>query len=104
MDSLLCLKEALITSDAFQPFISQFFGEPLMAALPYCNLVIGNESEADAFGTAQGMEDKSPVAVAKKIAAWPQEDSTRPRVCIITQGAGHTVVVCEGKLHGIDDE
>lgn len=34
------------------PFISQFFKEPLMAAMPYIDVLFGNESEAEAFSTA----------------------------------------------------
>ena len=34
------------------PFISQFFKDPLMAAMPYVDILFGNESEAEAFSTA----------------------------------------------------
>ncbi|CAN0329063.1 unnamed protein product, partial [Scytosiphon promiscuus] len=36
------------------PFLVQFFGEQMSAALPYCDYVFGNESEAAAFGEKQG--------------------------------------------------
>lgn len=32
------------------PFLVQFFGEQMSAALAYCDYVFGNESEAAAFG------------------------------------------------------
>lgn len=34
------------------PFISQFFKDPLMAAMPYVDLLFGNENEAEAFSKA----------------------------------------------------
>ena len=34
------------------PFLSQFFKDPLMAAMPYVDILFGNESEAEAFATA----------------------------------------------------
>lgn len=36
------------------PFLVQFFGDQMSAALPYCDYVFGNESEAAAFGEKQG--------------------------------------------------
>jgi adenosine kinase len=36
------------------PFISQFFSEPLLGALPFVDIIIGNESEAKAFGEKMG--------------------------------------------------
>ena len=83
----------LLTILGFQPFISQFFTDRLLEALPYCNIVIGNEGEAEAFGKSQNMEDCSPLSVCKKIASWPQKDTSKPRICIITQGANETIVV-----------
>ncbi|ETN77805.1 kinase, PfkB family [Necator americanus] len=56
------------------PFISEFFFEPLKAALPYVDIIFGNEDEAAAF--------------AKK--------SSKPRTVIITQGAD-PVIVAVGK-------
>jgi adenosine kinase len=79
------------------PFISQFFKEPLLAAMPYIDILFGNESEADAFGAAMGYEDKSPKAVATAIAALPKEGDKK-RIAVITQGAGNTIVVVDGAL------
>jgi len=79
------------------PFITQFFSEPLLALLPYVDIIFGNESEAESFGTTMGYEDKSPAAVALKLAALPSQRD-RPRIAIVTQGAQPTFVATEGKL------
>lgn len=60
------------------PFLVQFFGEQMSAALAYCDYVFGNESEAAAFGEKQGWgSDVS--AIALKLAGkidksndWPE--------------------------------
>lgn len=80
------------------PFIAQFFSEPLLAAIPFCDYVFGNESEAEAFAEKMGYEDKSVQNVAQKIAAMDKANSKRTRVCIITQGASKTVVCQDGKV------
>jgi adenosine kinase len=85
------------------PFISDFFMEPLSAALPYCDIVIGNglnplfllepenshciENESAAYAKACNFADHSPEAVAHAIAAIPfASPSKKDRIVIITQG------------------
>ncbi|KIJ54901.1 hypothetical protein M422DRAFT_24784 [Sphaerobolus stellatus SS14] len=76
------------------PFIPQFFKAQLDQLLPYCDIVIGNESEAEAYASAQGLpESKNIAAVAKAIAALPKVNPSKPRIVVITQGAESTVVV-----------
>lgn len=74
------------------PFITQFFTEPLLAALPYCDIMFGNESEAEAFGARLQYKDKSVAGIAALIAAAPKLNAGRPRLCIITQGSKSTIV------------
>lgn len=79
------------------PFITQFFTEPLLAAIPYCDYVFGNESEAKAFGEKQGYADTSVANVAKEIAKMDKITDTK-RIVVITQGADPTVVVKDGEV------
>lgn len=74
------------------PFISQFFGEPLAAAMPFVDVIVGNESEAEAFAEANKLEDKTPQGVCKYLANMPKKNVDRPRVAIITQGPLATIV------------
>jgi len=74
------------------PFITQFFSEPLLAAIRYCDFVFGNESEALAFGEKQGYEDKSVAGIATQIARLPRVNESKPRFVVITQGADPTLV------------
>ncbi|PPR02357.1 hypothetical protein CVT24_011701 [Panaeolus cyanescens] len=80
------------------PFIAQFFGSQLEEILPYTDIVIGNEAEAEAWATAKGYPDvKDLPAIAREIAKFPKKNASRPRIVIFTQGANHTVVVVDGK-------
>ncbi|KAJ7664913.1 Ribokinase-like protein [Mycena rosella] len=76
------------------PFIPQFFGTQLQRILPYTDIVIGNEAEAEAWAGANGIpEPKNMAAVAKAIAILPKSNASRPRIVVITQGAESTILV-----------
>jgi len=74
------------------PFIAQFFKVQLEQVLPYCDYVIGNESEAEAYAGASGFAKKDPESVAIALANFKKMNAARPRVVVITQGAENTVV------------
>jgi adenosine kinase len=76
------------------PFIAQFFTAQLQQVIPYCDIIIGNESEAEAWASAVGLPDKKDLkAIAKSIAISPKSNASRPRVVVFTQGAESTVLV-----------
>ncbi|KAF8079131.1 adenosine kinase [Lyophyllum atratum] len=76
------------------PFIPQFFKAQLQQVLPFCDVIFGNEAEAEAWGSANGVSDpKDLPAVAKAIATLPKTNASRPRVVVITQGAQSTILV-----------
>jgi adenosine kinase len=79
------------------PFIPQFFGAGIAEVMPFVDIVFGNESEAAAYGTANGATDNSPAAVARMIADLPKENTAKPRVVIITQGALPSIVAIAGE-------
>ncbi|KAH8821665.1 adenosine kinase [Xylogone sp. PMI_703] len=89
------------------PFISTFFKDPLDQALPYCDYVIGNETEALAYAESHGWDTKDLKEIAKRIAALPKENKKRARVAIVTQGTLPTIVAENGEIkeyevHAID--
>jgi len=86
------------------PFIAQFFGEPLNAVLPLADIVIGNESEAQAYAAAAGWgEDLTLVDIAQRLHALPKANQERERLTIVTNGSGDTIVVENGEtsLHPV---
>ncbi|OJA16888.1 hypothetical protein AZE42_08505 [Rhizopogon vesiculosus] len=76
------------------PFIPQFFSAQLQSVLPYCDIIIANESEAEAYAAASGLPDKTDLAaIARAIAISPKANASRPRTVIFTHGAESTVMV-----------
>ncbi|KAF8167289.1 Ribokinase-like protein [Crassisporium funariophilum] len=76
------------------PFIPQFFGAQLQQIIPYTDIIIGNEAEAEAWASATGFPDVKDLAgIARSIALLPKSNASRPRIVVFTQGAEHTVVV-----------
>jgi adenosine kinase len=93
----LLLKAALeggkkVATNLSAPFICQFFSDPQSKVLAVADYVFGNESEAEAWATKAGLEDKSPLSAAKAIAALPKQGSG-PRTVVITQGSSNVIVV-----------
>lgn len=89
------------------PFIPQFFKVQLEQVLPYCDIVIGNEAEAEAWAEASGLPDKKDyAAVARALAVSSKSNSSRPRTVIFTQGPKNTIVVsasesAQAKIHEV---
>lgn len=93
-----CETNKVFTMNLSAPFICQFFDGPLLEAMPYVDILFGNETEAKAFGEKQGYSDLSLPAIAKQIVALPKANSQRKRVVVFTQGANPTYVVEEDKV------
>ena len=77
------------------PFIPQLFTRKLQDILPYTDVIIGNEAEAEAWASATGLPDLSGdlPAIARSIALLPKSNPSHPRIVIFTQGARETVMV-----------
>ena len=76
------------------PFIAQFFSASLQQVIPYCDIIIGNESEAEAWAAANGLADTKDIpAIARAIALLPKANASRPRTVIFTQGENSTILV-----------
>ena len=86
------------------PFIIDFFGDQVAAALPFADYVFCNESEAEAYGKKHslGDEGKNLEEVALKVAAMPKASGTRSRTVVFTQGASCTIVAKEGVVTKYD--
>lgn len=79
------------------PFIAEFFKDVLDAAVPYCDYIIGNETEAAAYAKSHSLPSDTPKDVARHIADLPKENSQRKRVVIITQGTEPTLLATQGE-------
>jgi adenosine kinase len=75
------------------PFIPQFFGVQLQQILPYTDIVICNETEAEAWASATGLAQSDLSSIAKALANQPKANAARPRTVVITHGSESTTVV-----------
>jgi adenosine kinase len=75
------------------PFIAQFFKDQLEQVLPYTDVIIGNEAEAEAFSQSQGWGITDLVEIGKKMATLPKVNKQRSRIIIITHGTEPTISV-----------
>jgi adenosine kinase len=85
-------KDKVFMFNLSAPFIPQFFKDQLDQTAPYWDILIGNETEALAYAESHNLDTKDVTEIAKKIAALPKKNSSRPRQVIITQGTDPTIV------------
>ena len=90
-------QKKLVMMNLSAPFIVQFFWDQLNAAMPYVDIMFGNESEAEAFGEKMGWGTDIAV-IAQGISALPKASGFRGRTVIITQGCDATIVAKDGEV------
>lgn len=86
------------------PFLSQFFKEPLMDAMPYVDILFGNEVEATTFASEQNFGTTDLKEIALKMCALPKQNEKRARVVIITQGSDAVLLAENNKITEIPVE
>ena len=80
------------------PFISFACKEQLMSTIPYIDVLVGNETEAEALTQAQEYGTSDMKEIALKVAALPKVNQSRPRVVIFTQGPGPVLLCKDGRV------
>lgn len=80
------------------PFICEFFGKPLSAALPYVDVLFGNEDELDAFAKANDIAATDRKEIALKISNLEKINDKRKRVVIITQGSEPVIMAKDNEI------
>ena len=66
----------------------------LQQIMPYVDVVIGNEAEAESWASANGLPDKTDLAaVGRAIASQTKANASRPRTVVLTHGPKSTTVV-----------
>lgn len=80
------------------PFLSQFFKQQMMQAMPYVDIIFGNETEAATFAKEQkfGTEDLHKIAL--KIIELPKNNPNHRRIAIITQGSLPVILAKDGNI------
>ncbi|KAK3738048.1 hypothetical protein QZH41_012925 [Actinostola sp. cb2023] len=80
------------------PFLCQFFKDPMMKAMPYIDILFGNETEMGVFAKEHNFETEDLIEIAMKLAALTKVNDKRPRIVVITHGKEPTIVVQDGKV------
>ncbi|KAK0553415.1 adenosine kinase [Tilletia horrida] len=89
---------AIFAINLSAPFIAQFFASQLDEILPYTSIVIGNESEAEAYAGSHNLASTDLPTVAKAIADFKSElPSSIKRRVILTHGAEPSVLAVQGE-------
>jgi len=79
------------------PFLSQFYKDRLLQALPFVDIVFGNEDEAKAFAKyALNLETTDVSEIAKAIQKYEKKGSKK-RTVIITQGCDPVLYTTDGE-------
>lgn len=86
------------------PFLPQFFKEPMMEAMPYVDIIFGNETEAATFAKEQNFNTDNLHEIALKICKLPKQNEQRERVAIITQGSDAVLLAQNGVITEIPVE
>ena len=95
-----CEHNKTFTMNLSAPFLMQVppFKATLMNAMPYIDILFGNETEAATFAETEGWETKDIAEIAMKISKLPKENGARGRMVVFTQGTDPTIVASEGKI------
>ena len=95
-----CEYNKTFTMNLSAPFLMQVppFKAALMSAMPYIDVLFGNETEAVTFAETEGWGTKDIAEIAMKISKFPKENGARGRTVVFTQGTEPTIVASEGKI------
>lgn len=80
------------------PFLCQFYKKQMMEAMPYVDILFGNETEASIFAKEQDFETEDLKEIALKMCALPKVNESRSRLVVITQGKEPAIAVKDGKV------
>jgi len=93
-----CEANKIFTMNLSAPFLCQFFKEPMLAAMPYIDILFGNESEAATFAKENNLGTEDIKEIAHKIAEMPKVNKSRKRMVVFTQGDLPIIVCQDGRI------
>lgn len=86
-------KNKIFIMNLSAPFLCEYYKKPMLAALPYVDILFGNEVEADAFAKANDFQTTNRKEIALKLSQMEKINRKRQRIVIITQGPDNILVV-----------
>ena len=79
------------------PFIIDFFTDSLKNVLPYADIVVGNETEGQAFGK-KFFNTEDLKETAQKLAAYEKINNSRKRTVVITRAGDPAYIIHDGEF------
>lgn len=93
-----CLQEnKTLVMNVAAPFVAEFFKDAMDSVMPYVEVVVGNEAEAEAFSKSHGFATTDVAEIDKKVAAMPKKFA-KDRLVVFTQGTDDTIVCQNGVI------
>ncbi|XP_046409299.1 adenosine kinase 2-like isoform X1 [Neodiprion fabricii] len=80
------------------PFLCEFFKTPMRAALPYVDILFGNETEAETFATVNELGTKDIKEIALEISKMEKVNNKKKRIVIFTQGHGPVILAKDNTI------
>ncbi|XP_062512859.1 uncharacterized protein LOC134188704 [Corticium candelabrum] len=93
------VKQKTFCMNLSAPFLCEFFKEQMMEALPYVDILFGNETEAATFSRIHEFKTEDISDIAVKISALPKASSHCSRTVVITQGKDPVIVAQDGQIN-----
>ncbi|XP_051154739.1 uncharacterized protein LOC127277561 [Leptopilina boulardi] len=93
-----CDENKIFTMNLSAPFLCKLFKKPMRDALPYVDILFGNESECEAFSEANNLNTSDLIEIGLKISQMEKKNTKRKRIVIITQGAGAVILIKDNKI------
>lgn len=84
------------------PFLCELYKKPMRAALPYVDILFGNETEAETFSNVNGLGTKDIKEIALEITKLEKINDKRKRIVIFTQGHGPVILAKDNAIIEFD--
>lgn len=82
-----CENNKIFMMNLSAPFICEHFKKPLTDALPYVDILFGNDVEATVFAKANDFKTTDKKEIALKLCKMPKINKNRKRIVVITQSS-----------------
>ncbi|XP_017798780.1 PREDICTED: adenosine kinase 2 [Habropoda laboriosa] len=86
-------KNKMFMMNLSAPFLCEYYKKPMLAVLPYVDILFGNEIEVDTFAKVNNFETTDRKEIALKLSEMEKANSKRQRIVVVTQGADQILVV-----------
>lgn len=93
-----CENNKMFMMNLSAPFICEHFKKQLADALPYVDILFGNETEAHAFALANDFKTTDIKEIALKLLNLEKANKNRKRIVVITQGPDPVLVAKEDTI------